>query len=71
MTVVLRIVIAIAAIMLGNAIIPNGDVIETFSDATKSYELKMFGGTALIVAGAFLLARTTVGALKSYLKPDD
>lgn len=65
MQTILRILIAIVAIIIGNTIIPNGDVPVTFSDSAKSYELKMFGGTALIVGGAFLLARTTVGFFRS------
>ena len=67
MTHMLRIVIAIVAIIVGNTLIPDGDVVEVFSDRTKFYELRMFGGTALIVAGSFTLARIIVGFVKSHL----
>ena len=71
MTLMLRFVIAIAAIIVGNSLIPNGDVAEVLSDKEKFYDLRMFGGTALIVAGSFTLARTIVSFVKSHLKARD
>lgn len=71
MAVLLRLVIAAVAITVGNLFILAADALETQSVTAQIYTLKMFCGTVLVVAGAFLLARTVVTFVKSRLSVDE
>lgn len=65
MQVIVRLVLAVVAIVMGNFLIPNDTPVNVLSVGAPSYDLETLSGTVLIVVGAFVAARTTVGPLKA------
>ena len=63
MPVLLRLGLAIAAIVVGNRILPADMAVETVSADLAN--LKLFGGTVLVVLGAIVVARTVVTAARA------
>lgn len=70
MGMVLRLGLAIAAIVAGNLLIPDGSVSGVAAAAEQTNDLTPFVGTALIILGAVVFARTTVTAIKDRFLTD-
>lgn len=64
MGVFLRLSLAFVALVVGNLLVPDGSLSGVAAATEQGDDLRPFVGTALIVLGAVVLARTIVTALK-------
>lgn len=65
MQIALRLFLALAALVAGNMLIPDGGAVDALSAQDQGSDLRLFGGTALIILGAVVFARALVNAINA------